>query len=948
MPNATEVTTFTNFLEVVPSTNPWTAIKNTSSNAFTISFWCNSEVANNNNLANEWGSLFTGYTPKGTESNRAWYYPVGPDVRVRGQYHHNNKGYTDNNHDSYLEAASKWRDGKWHHFAWVFSGLASSENFTLTLYIDGKEIYSVLETIAFADKTGFDMLTDLDRFVIGGASPIFNDPDNAYAYDDVQLFSSALSATLVQQIIDIKKAMGVCKTWETSAEFSTAIDAKLAAGDFDTADDVYAFHTNWQVTHGSLSKVIINNAVTNTTGWNGTSGTLNEGADYTGAPDTKYLSHDTNAEGYNVNQIVYGLPAGTYKISVWTYSSIGADRNIYIETVGSTWTPLVTPQPASSDTGWKELTAEFTLTETSNVAFGFWAPQAAGRIAGFDNWQLSKVISYNYTVNAVDGNGKLLKELATGTDNSGARITQKVPQFVLVGTTLYETAQVADAYSTVFDLLEDNKVVNVLYTSVAENVVFFAEGEDVISGYTFDRKDASLGIVGGRSKTSATDYVNWTTLPAGKWNVCVRTFTGNSGEHTLNIKMDTDSEPQATETYTSDDAWQIADKKITAANAGTLQIGFNGGRNTGIDWVYIQGTPSHEVVGATDCSTEWTGAKNNTPICINAGETAKYTFVNHNSRAGEIWNNWYLLAKATADANAANVVAIRADQWYDAGVTQSDNTLTGNGFNYVSDYDGAKVEISIALTEGENSTYTMTATTKVIKADGTEAGSKVDTATGLTQSKLYLYMSVFNSWLELVSEKVGVSMNQYGWATFASDNALDFSNTDLTAYAISSIEGDITVKNEVATTTAGKGLLVSGVEGNYLVPVIAPANVDENAAAYLESTLLVRGTGANVEAGTDKANYVLSVYKNSAMFKKIESDPAFVPVNKAYLVLDNGLNAAPKYIGIVGGEATGIDNLNVDEENDQVDGAIYNLAGQRVSKDYKGLVIKNGKKVIIK
>jgi hypothetical protein len=44
-------------------------------------------------------------------------------------------------------------------------------------------------------------------------------------------------------------------------------------------------------------------------------------------------------------------------------------------------------------------------------------------------------------------------------------------------------------------------------------------------------------------------------------------------------------------------------------------------------------------------------------------------------------------------------------------------------------------------------------------------------------------------------------------------------------------------------------------------------------------------------------------------------------------------------------EATGINSIVADKANSAV---IYNLAGQRVAKDYKGLVIKGGKKVVLK
>jgi hypothetical protein len=49
---------------------------------------------------------------------------------------------------------------------------------------------------------------------------------------------------------------------------------------------------------------------------------------------------------------------------------------------------------------------------------------------------------------------------------------------------------------------------------------------------------------------------------------------------------------------------------------------------------------------------------------------------------------------------------------------------------------------------------------------------------------------------------------------------------------------------------------------------------------------------------------------------------------------------------ILAGEVTGIQNVKAGVNT--ADGAIYNLAGQKVSKSFKGLVIKNGKKFIVK
>lgn len=54
---------------------------------------------------------------------------------------------------------------------------------------------------------------------------------------------------------------------------------------------------------------------------------------------------------------------------------------------------------------------------------------------------------------------------------------------------------------------------------------------------------------------------------------------------------------------------------------------------------------------------------------------------------------------------------------------------------------------------------------------------------------------------------------------------------------------------------------------------------------------------------------------------------------------------APAKLNFIDGEATGINGVNAEAA---ADGAIYNLAGQKVSAAYKGIVIKNGKKYLMK
>ncbi len=56
-------------------------------------------------------------------------------------------------------------------------------------------------------------------------------------------------------------------------------------------------------------------------------------------------------------------------------------------------------------------------------------------------------------------------------------------------------------------------------------------------------------------------------------------------------------------------------------------------------------------------------------------------------------------------------------------------------------------------------------------------------------------------------------------------------------------------------------------------------------------------------------------------------------------------DGASAKLNFIDGEATGINGVNAEAA---ADGAIYNLAGQKVSAAYKGIVIKNGKKYLMK
>ena len=195
-------------------------------------------------------------------------------------------------------------------------------------------------------------------------------------------------------------------------------------------------------------------------------------------------------------------------------------------------------------------------------------------------------------------------------------------------------------------------------------------------------------------------------------------------------------------------------------------------------------------------------------------------------------------------------------------------------------------------------------------------------------------------------ESVSASISEYGWATFSSDYPLDFTGiSDFEAYMITGHEGNVVTKSKVeGTVPAGTGLLLKGDKGDYNIPVVASSSTDVSA------NKLVAGTGAEVSEGGDNTRYVLGVNNNGtagdesddfAEFQKIGGTAATVAKGKAYLEFV-GVSLV-KVFNIVDGAATGVE-APVAAEAAVEDGIYYNLNGQQVTKDYKGIVIVNGKK----
>lgn len=189
-------------------------------------------------------------------------------------------------------------------------------------------------------------------------------------------------------------------------------------------------------------------------------------------------------------------------------------------------------------------------------------------------------------------------------------------------------------------------------------------------------------------------------------------------------------------------------------------------------------------------------------------------------------------------------------------------------------------------------------------------------------------------------ETVTITIGEHGYASYCGDKDLDFSATELKAYAVTQVENGVMILTEFEDGyKAGEGAVLKGAEGEYQVPVATTAT------AVAGNMLIGNNSDAAIPVDADGTTYRFG-YSPAAQkvgFMKATSNFT-VASGKAYLKI-NSTNNAPAFLSF-DGTATGIDAANV--STTAADGQRYNLNGQRVNSSYRGVVIVDGKKLIQK
>ena len=204
---------------------------------------------------------------------------------------------------------------------------------------------------------------------------------------------------------------------------------------------------------------------------------------------------------------------------------------------------------------------------------------------------------------------------------------------------------------------------------------------------------------------------------------------------------------------------------------------------------------------------------------------------------------------------------------------------------------------------------------------------------------------------QATTSTVTASVTSVGMGTFSSEYALDFTGiTDIKAYIIDGeTDGQLNKTQVTGKVKAETGLFIESESGT-------TASVD------VPTTIYTTDPGTNWLKAVTTATHISQIDGGSTNYilttnKGASATPKFFKVNES----GNDVAAGKAYLQVPGTNANEFfwfaDDTKEDEEVTGINAvvntidsnaAMFNLAGQRVNNGYKGVVIQNGKKFIVK
>lgn len=264
--------------------------------------------------------------------------------------------------------------------------------------------------------------------------------------------------------------------------------------------------------------------------------------------------------------------------------------------------------------------------------------------------------------------------------------------------------------------------------------------------------------------------------------------------------------------------------------------------------------------------------------------------------------------------------------------TDSYNSSYDNINYYLSDDGTATSELEVYHGLGLNGA-------KISSDDDIARGDEVYVYGTLTTYGKVKEFSASSIILKQTKAEDKTTISDAGWATYVTVRSVDFSkSSDVKAFTVaySSTDDKITLTPITASVPGNTAVVLKGNAGDY---TFTQAETAASAVSNNDLTFYSKAT----EIATANTVYILAKGTNGVGFYPATVNTTLAAY-KGYLSISSTTTA--KNFFALDDTATGINSINADKANTR--DVRFNLAGQRVGKDYKGVVVVNGKKMLVK